>query len=118
MSRLRTRSATQLLKLIPSKTTVIHAMQPRDPTRRVYFCSWFLQFVAEGELDPQLTFFPDEARFRLQRYKTTQNNRYWSSRNPYLTQEVPLHPVEVGIWSAVSARRFVAPVFFNRAINC
>jgi hypothetical protein len=35
-------TATQLLKLRPYKTTVINALQPRDPASRVHFCIWFL----------------------------------------------------------------------------
>jgi hypothetical protein len=45
-------------------------------------------------------------------YINTQNNHYWSSQNPYLTHEVQLHPLKVGVWCAVSARRIVGPVFF------
>jgi hypothetical protein len=41
----------------------------RDPASRVHFFSWFLQPVVEGEIDPQLTFFSDEAWFHLQGYK-------------------------------------------------
>jgi hypothetical protein len=55
VSKYSTRSATQLLKLRPYKTTVIHALQPRDPATRVHYCSWFLQSVVQGEIDPQLT---------------------------------------------------------------
>jgi hypothetical protein len=37
--------------------------------------------------------------------------------NPHLTQEeVPLHPVKVGVWCAVSAR-IVASEVFNETIN-
>jgi hypothetical protein len=36
--------------------------------------------------------------------------------NPHLTQEVPLHPVKVGVWCAVSARRTIGPVFFNETM--
>jgi hypothetical protein len=60
------RRATQLPKLRPYKITAIHALQPRDPPRRVHFCSWFLQSVVEGAIDPQLAFFSDEAWFHLQ----------------------------------------------------
>jgi hypothetical protein len=74
-----------------------HALQLRDPTSRVHFYSWVLQSVVEGEIDPQLTFFFDEARFHLQGYINTQNNRYWSSQKPHLTHEVPFHPVKVGV---------------------
>jgi hypothetical protein len=31
---------------------------------------------------------------------------------------VLLHPVKVGVWFAVSARRSVEPVFFNETVNC
>jgi hypothetical protein len=84
------RRATQLLKRGHFKTTVIHALQPRDPASRVRFCSWILQSVVEGEIDQQLTFFSDEVWFRLQEYTNTLNNHYWSSHNPHLIHEVPL----------------------------
>jgi hypothetical protein len=65
-----------------------------------------------------LTFFSDEAWFHLQGYINTQNNRYWSSQNPHLTHEVPLHPVKVVVWCPVSARRIAGLVFFNGTIIC
>jgi hypothetical protein len=111
------RTAAQLLKLRPYKT-VIHALHPRDQASRVHFCNWFLQSVVEGEIDPQLTFCSEEAWFHLQGYKNTQNNHYWSSQIPHLTHEVLLHPLKVGVWRAVSARRIAGPVFFNETINC
>jgi hypothetical protein len=78
------RIGTQLLKLRPYKTVVIHDLQPRDPASSVHFCSWFLQTVVESEIDQQLTFFFDEAWFHLQGYTNMQNNRYWNSQNPHL----------------------------------
>jgi hypothetical protein len=87
-----------LLKLGPYKTTVTNALQPRDPASRVHLCSCFLQSVVGGEINPQLTFFSDEAWFRLQGYINTQNDRYWSSQNPHR-------------WCAVSAKRIVIPTF-------
>jgi hypothetical protein len=95
VSKSSTRTATQVLKLRPYKTTVTHALQPRDLASRIDFRSWFLQSVVEGEINPQLTFFSAEAWFHLQGYVNAQNNRYWSSQNPHLTHEAPLHPVKV-----------------------
>jgi hypothetical protein len=94
VSKSRARTATQLLKLRPYKTTVLHALQSRPPASRVHFCSWFLQSVVDGEIDQQLTLFSDEAWFHLRGYIITQNNRYWTSQNPHLTHEVPPHPSE------------------------
>jgi hypothetical protein len=54
-----------------------------------------------------LTFFSDEAWFHLQGYINAQKNHYWSLQNPHLTHEVPNHPVEVGVWCAVIARKIV-----------
>jgi hypothetical protein len=118
VSKSGARTATQLLKLRPYKTTVILAFQPCDSASRVRFCIWFLKSVVEGEIDPQLTFSSDEAWFHLQGYINTQNNRYWSSQTPHLTHKAPLHPVKVGVWCALSARRTVGPVFFNETVNC
>jgi hypothetical protein len=113
MSKFSARRATQLPKLRPYKTTAIHALKLQVPAAKVHFCSWFLQSVIEGEIDPNVTFFPDEAWFHLQGYINTQNNHYWSSQNPHLTHKVLLHPMKVGVWCAVSARRIVGPMSFN-----
>jgi hypothetical protein len=91
----------------------MHALQPRDPASTVHFCSWFLQSVVKGEIDPQLAFFSDEAWFHLQGYINTQNNRYWNSQNPHLTLEV-----KVGICCAVNARSIARCAVFNETINC
>jgi hypothetical protein len=84
---------------------------------RVHFCSWFLQSIVEGEFNPQLTFIYEEAWFHLKGYINTQNSCYWSSQNPHLTHEVFLHPVKVGVWCAVSARRIVRPVFITKQLT-
>jgi hypothetical protein len=103
------------MKLRPYRTTVIHALQPHDPASIVHFCIRFLQSVIEGEIDQQFTFFSDEAWLHLQGYINMQNNRYWSSQNPHLTHEVPLHPVKVGVWCAVTAG-IVGPVFLTKQL--
>jgi hypothetical protein len=64
----------------------------------------FGSVVEEEEIDPQLTFFSDEAWFHLQRYINTENNRYWSSQNPHLTHEVLLHLVKVGVLCIVKRK--------------
>jgi hypothetical protein len=72
---LKSSARTATLKLGTYKTTVAHALQPSDTASRVHFCIWFLQSVVECEIVPQLAFFSDEARFHLQGYINTQNNR-------------------------------------------
>jgi hypothetical protein len=111
VSKSSARTATELLKLRPYKTTAIQALKPRDPAIIVHSCSWFLQSVVVGESSPNLIFFFYEAWLHLQGYINTQNNRYCSSQTQHLT-----HPMKVGVWCAVSAR-IVAPAFFNETVN-
>jgi hypothetical protein len=109
VSKSSPRTATQLLKIRSYRTTVIHGSLAASRDR---FCSWYLCSFVEGEIDPQFSFLSDEVWFHLQGYIYTQNNCYWSSQNPHLTHEVPLHPLKVGAWCAISARRIV--IHFNR----
>jgi hypothetical protein len=60
----------------------VHELQPRDPVSRVNFCNWMLQSIYDGEIDPNLIFFSDEAWFYLNGEVNTQNSRYWSDSNP------------------------------------
>jgi hypothetical protein len=115
VSKSSVRTATQLLNLRPYKTTVINALQPRDPASRVHFCSWILQSAVEGEIEPQLTFFSDVAWFHLLEHIIMQNDRYWSSQNQNLTHEVPLYQVKVDVCCAVSAR-IVIPAFLTKQL--
>jgi hypothetical protein len=111
VSKSSARMETQLLKLRPHETTVIHVcLEAINPASIVHSCSWFLQSVIEGEINPLWAFFSDEQWFHMQGYINTQNNRYWSSQNLSLTYKVLLHPVKVGVWCAVSAR-IVVPDF-------
>jgi hypothetical protein len=58
VSKSCTRRATQALKLRSYKTTVIDTSHAAVRISLMgSFCSWFLQSVAEGEIDLRLTFF-------------------------------------------------------------
>ncbi|KAJ4437480.1 hypothetical protein ANN_17624 [Periplaneta americana] len=61
--------------------------------------------VHNGDLDPLLTFFTDEAWFHLHSHVSTQNNRYWATENPHIIHEVPHHAAKVGVRCAVSLPR-------------
>jgi hypothetical protein len=103
---------TRLLKRRPYKTTVI----AKPCSRAIQLPGFIFKFVSTV------------CRRRWDRSAidilfwwsvVSQNNRYWSSQNPRVTHEVLLHPVKVGVWCAVSAKRIVRPVFFfNETINC
>jgi hypothetical protein len=76
VSKTSARRATKLLQLLLCKATVVHALKEHDPVARIHFCNWFLQSVHDGEVDPQLAFFFDEAWFSLVGEVNSQNSRY------------------------------------------
>jgi hypothetical protein len=62
-------------------------------------------------------FYSDKAWYTLSGYINSQNNRYWSTENPYAVYEVPLHDLKVGVWCAISVRRTIQPMSFHKTIN-
>lgn len=110
-------TATKILKLKPYKVTVVHELRPLDNEKRITFCNWVLHNIVDGIVDPQLIIFSDEAWFHLNGHVASQNNRYWSTENPHLIHEIPLHDAKVGVWCAITAQRIIGPIFFNETVN-
>jgi hypothetical protein len=116
-SKSAARKATKLLKLRPYKTKVVYALKEHDPVARIHFYNWFLQSVHDGEVDPQLVFFSDEAWFSLRGHVNSQNNRHWSAENPGVIHELSLHDEKIGVWCAMNARRVIGPIFYDYTFN-
>ncbi|PSN43843.1 hypothetical protein C0J52_11885 [Blattella germanica] len=91
----------------------MHKLWPRDDEKRLQFCNWILQSI----VDPHLIIFSNEARFHLRGHVASQNNRYWSTENPHLIHDVPLHDEKNGVLCAVTAKRIIGPIFFQDTIN-
>ena len=117
MSKSSAHTATKLLKLKPYRVSIVQELRPPDNVSRVNFCNWVLQNIVDGIVDPQLIIFSDEAWFHLRGHVCSQNNRYWSTENPRIIHEVPLHDAKIGVWCAVSAKRIIGPIFFEDTIN-
>jgi hypothetical protein len=99
-SQLSAQTATQLLKFISFKITVVHELQPCDPNNRVNFCNWILQSVHDYEINSYYIFY-HKASFNLHMKVNSKNSRYWSLYNLGLTSKVPLHNSKTGVWCDV-----------------
>jgi hypothetical protein len=64
-----------------------------------------------------MCFSSDEAWFHLSGYVNSQNSWFWSSENPHLFHEVPLHSQKIGCWCAISRKRIVGPIFFSETVT-
>ncbi|KAJ4430118.1 hypothetical protein ANN_22328 [Periplaneta americana] len=67
--------------------------------------------IHNGDVDPLLTFFIDEAWIHVHGHVSTQNNRYQATENPHIIHEVSHHAAKVGIRCAVSASRIIGPMY-------
>jgi transposase len=110
------RTVKNHLKLKPYKVQVVHELLPGDHEARVHYCEWITDVVEHEEDFLDRCFFSDEAWFELSGYVNSQNSRYWSTDNPHLLHNHPLHPVKVGVWAAMTRRRIFF-TFFNVIVN-
>jgi hypothetical protein len=81
-----------------------------NPESHINYCNWFQNNLNNDRL-LDLSFFSDEAWCHVSGYVNSQNVRYWSSENPHVFVEAPLHPMKVGVWIAVSRRNLLVLYF-------
>lgn len=105
------------LHLYPYKMQVYQELLPADYNRRLLYCQWFMQRLMNNDELLNVTFYSDEAWFHLSGYVNSQNMRLWSADNPHIFHETPLHPIQVGVWIAVSRRRLIGPIFFEESVT-
>jgi hypothetical protein len=86
--------------------------------KRMRYCRWFRQFVRNGvDIFENAFFFFHEACFDLSGYVNSQNSWFWSSENPHLFHEVPLHSQKICCWCAISHKWIVGPIFFSETVT-
>lgn len=110
--------ATRKLKMRPYRFQVVHQLKEPDHVARVQYCRWFRRFVEEeGTQVFDKFFFSDEAWFHLDGQVNAQNSRTWSTFNPRLIRERPLHSEKIGVWCAISRKRVIGPLFYDQNVT-
>jgi hypothetical protein len=87
----RSKTVYRMLTFRPYKITQVHVTEGGDYERRTRICNRFLQAVHDDVVEPELTFFTDEASFHLSGCIIIRSNRYWNGINLRQIFEVPLH---------------------------
>lgn len=101
------------LKLYPYRIQLVQSLSPADIAQRLAFATWFQQKVDNDASFTEHLFMSDEAHFHLSGHVNKQNCRFWSTENPRLLHEIPLHSQKVTVWCAVSMHHIVGPYFFE-----
>ena len=87
-------------------------LKPLDHLKRRNFSNWALAKLEENKEFHRKIIFSDEAHFWLNGFVDKQNMRYWSTTNPNVLLETPLHPQKVTVWCGFHAGGVIGPYFF------
>ena len=117
LSRTTCQRVLKSLNMRAYRITCVQELKLPDKDKRLQYCRWLLSMVEEGCLNPLLYFMSDEAWFHISGYVNSQNTRYWSSENPHVIHETPLHDLKIDVWCAVSGTKIVGPIFFESTVN-
>ncbi|GBM74687.1 hypothetical protein AVEN_77553-1 [Araneus ventricosus] len=72
------------------------------------FANEILTMIDNEGFDVGCIWFTDEALFHLNGFLNIQNWRFWSSENPHLCEEKPLHSPKVTAWVGYAAEALSA----------
>ncbi|CAH2088890.1 unnamed protein product [Euphydryas editha] len=99
------------LKLHPYKVQIVQKMKPNDYIQRKLLADTMLERFSSLEN----VLFTDEAHFHINGHVNKHNCRYWSTENPRLKHQKPLHSPKTTVWAAISAKGIIGPYFFENS---
>ncbi|CAG7732149.1 unnamed protein product, partial [Allacma fusca] len=105
------------LSFHPYKILIIQKLQKTDFVRRKSFAEDMLTRIDTGEIPLNSLLFTDEAHFYLNGDVNKQNMRYWSTENPMIIHEKPLHSAKLTVWMGVAKFGIVGPYVFDETVN-
>lgn len=79
------------------KISLVQELKPTDYGQRIDFANWAVEQLARNPDFHTKILFSDEAHFWLNGYVNKQNCRIWSSENPRVILQSPLHPEKVTV---------------------
>jgi len=105
------------LNFHPYKILCVQQLLPVDYEARMKFSRIMLQKIEAEEIPLNSILITDEAHFYLNGDVNKQNLRYWSSNNPQIISEKPLHSPKVTVWMGVATWGVIGPYFFDGTVN-
>lgn len=99
------------LKFHPYKMCVVQKLEERDYAQRQEF-AFRMQVLLEDN-ENAVIIMSDETHFHLDGEVNRKNLRYWSSGNPRIVHEKPLHSERVTVWCATTLFDIIGPYFFE-----
>lgn len=94
------------------------ALTESDHEKRLRFCHWAQQVVADDEHFFKRILWTDEATFCNDGTLNRHNMHHWSDANPHLVREVDKqHRWKVNVWCGIIGDRIIGPHIFDGTVN-
>ncbi|ERL91841.1 hypothetical protein D910_09166, partial [Dendroctonus ponderosae] len=77
------------------KVQLVQELKQIDHQQRFRFANWALNKLSDDPGIERKIIFPDEAHFHLGGYVNKQSRRIWSTENPHVVLNKPMHPDRV-----------------------
>ena len=105
------------LHLAPYRLQVTQALKRGDKSKRLEFCTWFLQRLRVRPRFNEVLYMSDEANFYLNGLVNKYNCRVWALENPHATVQHEMQAAHLTVWCALSSTRVIGPFFFQETVT-
>lgn len=100
---------------VPQK---VQAIEENDRGRRLQFCNFYLNMVAQDPLFYTKIIWSDECTFSNNGIYNRNIHRYWSQENPKIVVERNFQwRFSVNVWCGIFGNRLIGPYFINGTLN-
>lgn len=100
------------------KIHITQRLHPRDPERRLEYCNWLTNRIAEFPDFLQNIIWTDESTFTNCGMFNRNNEHIWSANNPRHFREVrPQIRFGLNVWAGIYNDRLLGPHFFNEHLT-
>lgn len=102
----------------PYKIHISQALHPGDALRRLNFCNWITQQIANDANILNKIIWLDECKFTNQGMFNRKNEHYWSVENPRQFREIRhQRRFHLNVWCGILGDRLLGPFIYEETLN-
>ncbi|KAJ8911666.1 hypothetical protein NQ315_014025 [Exocentrus adspersus] len=105
-------------KFHPYHVQLHQELLENDFERRIYFCQWVHNVVAENENFFKFVFFTDECTFHRNGFVNRHNFHYYDTQNPHIVQvNNHQHNWSINVWGGILHNYVIGPYIFQVSVT-
>ena len=104
------------MKLSPYRPVKVQFLSEADRGVRVGACRCILQKY-DNELRRDKLLFSDECSVHAEGHSRSKQIFFWSKQNPFFSDQIRQHPLQVMIFAAMSSKHLIGPFFLEGGVT-